>query len=112
VLPVFEDPEPTSDERVEELEHENEQLRRRLAALEREMSSQSPTRKPRSKHVPTSRSSNLLGRESDIENALRRMNQLNLADGMFTPSSPTFSPGKKQRKLPTRKFDLGPESEI
>ncbi|KAJ5211968.1 uncharacterized protein N7498_003614 [Penicillium cinerascens] len=109
---IFEDPEPTSDQKVQDLEDENEQLRRRVAALEREMSSQSPTRKPRSKHVPPSRSSNLLGRESDIENALQRMNQLNLTDSMFTPSSPTASPGKKQRKLPTRKFDLAPENEI
>jgi len=97
---------------MQDLEHENEQLRRRLAALEREMSSQSPTRKPRSKQVPTNKPFNILGRESDIENALQRMNQLNLTDSMFTPSSPASSPGKKHRKLPTRKFDLAPENEI
>ncbi|KAJ5290193.1 uncharacterized protein N7443_010446 [Penicillium atrosanguineum] len=106
---IFEDPEPTSDQRMEELERENEQLRRRLATLEREMSSHSPTRKPRSKNPA---SSNLLGRESDIENALQRMNQLNLTDSMFTPASPSSSPSKNPRKLPTRKFDLAPESEI
>lgn len=109
---VYEVPEPSSDERVEELENENEQLRRRLAALERQMNAQSPTRKPRSKKVAPSPSSNILGRESDIENAIQRMNKLNLADSIFAPASPTASPGKKQRKLTTRKWDLAPEHEI
>ncbi|KAJ5577671.1 uncharacterized protein N7459_006635 [Penicillium hispanicum] len=108
---IYEDPELSQDERVEELENENDQLRRRIATLEREMHSQSPTRKPRTKNVPPTRSSNLLGRESDIESALQRMNQLHLTDSMFSPASPT-SPGKKQRKISTRKWDLGPENEI
>lgn len=97
---------------MEDLENENEQLRRRIAALEREMNSQSPTRKPRAKHASPNKPSNLLGRESDIENALQRMNQLHLTDSMFAPASPTSSPGKKPRKISTRKWDLGPENEI
>lgn len=106
------------NDRVEDLENENEQLRRRLAILEREMNSQSPTRKPRAKHAPPSPSrttANRLGRESDIENALQRMNQLNLTDSMFSPPSPTpksSSPAKKTRKISTRKWDLAPESDI
>lgn len=114
---IYEDPQQSTDERVEELENENEQLRRRLAVLERETSSHSPTRKPRAKHAPSSpsRTANRLGRESDIENALQRMNQLNLTDSMFSPPSPTpksASPGKKTRKISTRKWDLAPENEI
>lgn len=97
---------------MDEIERENEQLRRRLAVLEREMQSQSPTRKPRAKHVSPTKSSNMLGRESDIENALQRMNQLHLTDSMFAPASPTSSPGKKPRKISTRKWDLAPEAEI
>lgn len=97
---------------MEELEHENDQLRRRLAVLEREMHSQSPTRKPRAKHISPAKSSRVLGRESDIENALQRMNQLHLTDSMFVPASPTSSPGKKQRKMSTRNRDLGPEAEM
>lgn len=108
---VYEDPDQSSNERVEELENENERLRRRLATLEREMNSQSPTRKPRAKQTSPNKPSNLLSRESDIENALQRMNQLHLTDGMFIPSSPT-SPGKKPRKISTRKWDLAPESDI
>lgn len=111
-MPVYEDPAQTSDDRVEELENENEELRRRIAALERDMHSHSPTRKPRSKNTAPAQSSTLLGRESDIENALQRMNQLNLTDTMYSPPPPPASPGKKTRKLGTRKMDLGPESDI
>ncbi|KAJ5918713.1 hypothetical protein N7454_009857 [Penicillium verhagenii] len=109
---IFEDPETPSNARVEELEEENEQLRRRIAALEREMHSHSPTRKPRTKIATPNPASNLRARESDIENALQRMNQLNLTDTMFSPATPSSSPGKKQRKLGTRKLDLGSEFDI
>jgi hypothetical protein len=43
--------------------------------------------------------SNLLGRESDIENALQRMDQLKLADTMFAPPSPGAPPMKRIRKM-------------
>jgi hypothetical protein len=114
---IYEDPEQSMNDRVEDLENENEQLRRRLAILEREMNSHSPTRKPRAKHAAPSpnRTANRLGRESDIENALQRMNQLNITDSMFSPPPPTpksSSPGKKTRKISTRKWDLAPESDI
>ncbi|KAJ5887811.1 hypothetical protein N7495_007852 [Penicillium taxi] len=108
---IYEDPEPSTSERIEELEDENDRLRSRLATLEREMNSQSPTRKPRS-HAPGPRSANILGRESDVQNAIQRMNQLRLTDTMFTTSSKTPSPDKKPRKMATRKYDLGPENEI
>ncbi|CAG8163294.1 unnamed protein product [Penicillium olsonii] len=106
---IFEDSDST--ERVDELEQENDQLRRKLAALEREMLSKSPTRKPRAKNAATRRS-NLQNRESDIENALQRMDQLKLADTMFAPPSPSTSPMKKTRKMGTRKWDLAPEDDI
>lgn len=119
-----EDPETPPDEKTEELSFENDQLRSRIIALERELSCQSPSRKPRSKNtnvLETSRNSNLLGRESDIESALRRMDQLKLTDNMF-PLPPTASgfagpgsgssPGKKTRKMATRKWDLAPEDDI
>ncbi|KGO55676.1 hypothetical protein PEX1_100750 [Penicillium expansum] len=106
---IFED--SGSNERVEELEQENDELRRKLAALEREMHNQSPTRKHRQKNATPARS-NLLGRESDIENALQRMDQLKLADTMFAPPSPGASPIKKIRKMGTRKWDLAPEDQI
>ncbi|OQE46432.1 hypothetical protein PENCOP_c001G04844 [Penicillium coprophilum] len=105
---IFED--SGSNERVEELEQENDQLRRKLAALEREMHNQSPIRKHRSKNATPARAN--LSRESDIENALQRMDQLKLADTMFAPPSPGASPIKKTRKMGTRKWDLAPEDQI
>lgn len=95
---------------MEELEQENDELRRKLVALEREMLSQSPTRKPRTKNAAPARSN--LSRESDIENALQRMDQLKLADTMFAPPPPNASPMKKTRKIGTRKWDLAPEDAI
>ncbi|KAL2854963.1 P-loop containing nucleoside triphosphate hydrolase protein [Aspergillus pseudoustus] len=109
---IHQDPEP-SDERLEELEFENDQLHSRITSLERELTCRSPTKKSKSKNTPleSSRNTNVLGRESDIEVALRRMDQLKLADSMFKSPS-VDSPGKKQRKMATRKWDFAPEDEI
>ncbi|KAL2852713.1 P-loop containing nucleoside triphosphate hydrolase protein [Aspergillus pseudodeflectus] len=110
---IYQDPDPSSDERVEELEFENDQLRSRITSLERELTCRSPTKKSKSKNtvLEPSRSANILGRESDIEVALRKMDQLKLADSMFkTPS--VGSPGKSQRKMATRKWDFAPEDDI
>ncbi|KAL4817976.1 P-loop containing nucleoside triphosphate hydrolase protein [Aspergillus spinulosporus] len=110
---IHEDPQPSSDERVEELEFENDQLRSKIIALERELNCRSPSKKSNSKNaaLETSRNANILGRESDIEVALRKMDQLKLADSMFK-SPAVNSPGKKQRKMATRKWDLAPEDDL
>ncbi|KAF9893106.1 hypothetical protein FE257_012517 [Aspergillus nanangensis] len=111
---IYEDPEPSRDEQMEDLEFENDQLRRKLAALEQELLCRSPSKKSKQKNtLEDSRSSNVLGRESDIEVALRKMDHLKLADGMFSPCPPAAgSPGKKQKKMTTRKLDLAPEDDI
>ncbi|PYH93657.1 kinesin family protein [Aspergillus ellipticus CBS 707.79] len=111
---IHEDQTPSSNEQIEDLEFENDQLRSKVASLERELNCRSPTKKPKSKTtLESSRNSNILGRESDIEGALKRMDQLKLADNMFSPVPPTTaSPGKKQRKMATRKWDLAPEENI
>ncbi|KAL4878681.1 P-loop containing nucleoside triphosphate hydrolase protein [Aspergillus karnatakaensis] len=112
---IHEDSQP-SDERVEDLEFENDQLRSKVTSLERELTSRSPTKKSKSKNSPLtpSRNANMLGRESDIDLALRKMDQLKLTDGMFKgPHTFTVdSPGKKMRKMATRKWDLAPEEDI
>ncbi|KAE8350644.1 P-loop containing nucleoside triphosphate hydrolase protein [Aspergillus coremiiformis] len=110
---VLPDPEPSPDEKVEELEFEIDQLRSKVTSLERELMCRSPTKKSRTKNtLEPSRNSNILGRESDIEVALKRMDQLKLAD-MFSPPAPPSNPaGKKQRKMATRKWDLAPEEDI
>jgi hypothetical protein len=98
---------------VEELEFENDRLRSKITALERELNCRSPSKKSNSKGavLETSRNANILGRESDIEVALRKMDQLKLADSMFK-SPAVNSPGKKQRKMATRKWDLAPEEDL
>ncbi|KAL4907993.1 hypothetical protein BDW74DRAFT_114546 [Aspergillus multicolor] len=110
---IHEDSQPSSNERVEELEFENDQLRSKITALERELNCRSPTKKSKSKNtaLESSRNANILGRESDIEVALRKMDQLKLADSMFRGSA-VDSPGKKQRKMATRKWDLAPEDDF
>ncbi|PTU17612.1 hypothetical protein P175DRAFT_0504913 [Aspergillus ochraceoroseus IBT 24754] len=110
---IHEDPGPSSDERVEELEFENDQLRSKITSLERELACRSPTKQSRSKNntLGKSRNANILGRESDIEVALRKMDQLKLADSMFNGPC-ADSPGKKQRKMATRKWDLAPEDDL
>lgn len=112
--PVHEDPQPSSDEQVEELEFENDQLRSKITALERELNCRSPSKKSKSKKtaLENSRNANFLGRESDIEVALRKMDHLKLADSMFKGSPTADSPGKKQRKISTRKWDLAPEDDL
>lgn len=46
-IQIHEDPEPTAEERVGELEGENEALKRKVDALERELLGRSPTKKQR-----------------------------------------------------------------
>ncbi|KAB8223763.1 P-loop containing nucleoside triphosphate hydrolase protein [Aspergillus novoparasiticus] len=110
---VHTDPEPSRDEKVEELEFEIDQLRSKVTSLERELMCRSPTKKSKSKNtLEPSRNSNILGRESDIDMALQRMDQLKLADSMFSPAPPAGSPGKRLRKMATRKWDFAPEEDI
>ncbi|KAB8259185.1 P-loop containing nucleoside triphosphate hydrolase protein [Aspergillus pseudonomiae] len=110
---VHTDPEPSKDEKVEELEFEIDQLRSKVTSLERELMCRSPTKKSKSKNtLEPSRNSNILGRESDIDMALQRMDQLKLADSMFSPAPPANSPGKRLRKMATRKWDFAPEEDI
>ncbi|OJJ44298.1 hypothetical protein ASPZODRAFT_71833 [Penicilliopsis zonata CBS 506.65] len=113
---IHEDPEPAVDERVADLEFENEQLLKKIAALERELTGRSPTKKSKPRnlnfdHDPFAKPP-AIRRESEIENALRQMNQLKVADSMFSPTPAASSPGKKYRKMATRKWDLGPEENI
>ena len=95
-------------------------LRNRIAALERELYSSSPTNAPRSKKNPTPNRnpadavnySNLAIGENDLENTTAKMDQLKLRP-VVPPSSPVATPkslaGKKPKRLTSRQRDLGPE---
>ncbi|KAI9874064.1 MAG: hypothetical protein M1830_010229 [Pleopsidium flavum] len=96
-IQIHEDPEPTADERVIELEDENAALRRKVQALERELQGRSPTKKSK-RFVHAAMSAD----HSDVENAVFKLNGMSLDD---KPVKKT--PRTKQRKLTTRKWDLG-----
>lgn len=96
-------------------------LRNRMAALERELYSRSPTNAPRSKknimpdRADSMNCSNLANGENDVENAMTKMDQLKLKPAL-TPSSPVASPkspaGKTPKRLTSRQRDLGPEEHV
>ncbi|KAI9724343.1 MAG: hypothetical protein M1812_000411 [Candelaria pacifica] len=106
---IHEDPEPTQDERALEIEDENIQLRQKVDQLERELQGRSPTKKK--KQITVS----IHDDYQDVENTVVKLNGLNLEEKppmMRSPQqTPAKTPGKKQRKLTTRKWDLGMDVE-
>ncbi|KAL8699482.1 MAG: hypothetical protein Q9224_001388 [Gallowayella concinna] len=107
---IYEDPIERTD-RVTELEAANEQLRRRLDALEREINSRSPTRSSKKPPQLTTPRKTLSGGDDDLGTTLFKMNAMSL-----TPKVAKMSPaGKKTpkiRKLTARKWDLMDEDEL
>ncbi|CAO1596734.1 hypothetical protein XANCAGTX0491_000566 [Xanthoria calcicola] len=109
-IQIYEDPEDRVD-RVTELEGENEQLRRRLDALEREINSRSPSRSMRKPPPFTTPRKTPSSGEDEVGTTLFKLNAMSL-----TPKEPKMSPfGKKTpkiRKLTARKWDLMDENEL
>ncbi|KAL8855726.1 MAG: hypothetical protein Q9178_007647 [Gyalolechia marmorata] len=109
-IQIYEDPEDRID-RVTELESQNEQLRRRLDALEREITSRSPSRS--AKKAPQLRTprKTLSSGDDELGTTLFKLNVMSL-----TPKEPKMSPvGKKtakMRKLTARNWDLMDENEL
>ena len=93
-----------------ELEYENEDLRRKLEALEHELQCRSPTKAPRKAQL--SSPSKEYG-SGALETALLKLNGMSLTDAAeCKPQSPGKTAGKKMRKLTTRKWDLMDEKEM
>lgn len=108
---VYEDP-TDNDERVAELETENERLRRQLDSLEREINARSPTR-PSKKAAPLATPSKSVGNgEDDFGTTLFKLNAMNLSPKEPKASPIGKTPSKKIRKLTTRKWDLMDENEM
>lgn len=111
-LVVYEDPVDTN-ERVLDLEAENERLRRQLESLEREISSRSPTRSSRKPSQPLNTPrKQVIESDGDIGMTMFKLNAMNLS-----PKEPKIShvgktPRKKIRKLTTRKCDLMDENDL
>ena len=106
---VYEDPiEP--DARIAELERANEILCRKLDALERELQCRSPTKSPTKAQL--SSPSKDYGFDA-LGTAVFKLNGMSLTDGAESKrQSPGKTPGKKMRKLTTRKWDLMDEKEM
>ena len=121
--PVYEDPEPTVDERVDELQRENDFLKSRLAALERQLNTRSsPTRKPKPRPTAmcnsetTKNQSHLLSSDSsDLENMFQRVTAFKVAETYKSPVKPKAAlvhGARNQRRVTSRKKDLGPEDDF
>lgn len=99
---VHEDPGPHPDDHIADLESQNEALRRKLDAMERELQCRSPTKsKPRNP-------SGIAMDSSDAENVGFRLVGLSLesrAPGVAK------TPRVKGRKLTARKWDFGEDEE-
>ncbi|KAI9734642.1 MAG: hypothetical protein M1834_002243 [Cirrosporium novae-zelandiae] len=126
-ISIYEDvPESSADDHVQELEDENADLRRKLDALERELHCRSPTKTTRPRrqnfenHKPI-----LTQRGLDIDNTVYRLGNMSLDDSgtlggnenekkaemVLEKKAKTPRTGHKQRKLATRKWDLGTEDQ-
>ena len=107
---VYEDPEDRID-RVTELESQNEQLRRRLDALEREINSKSPSRSAKKPPQLSTPRKTFSSGDDELGTTLFKLNVMSL-----TPREPKMSPvGKKtakMRKLTARNWDLMDENEL
>lgn len=96
----------TPDTHVQELEHTNETLRRKIYALERELQSRSPS------HSQKKQPEKLPSLEGDYGTTLFQLNSMNLNSEKGLGASPVKTPGKKVRKFTARKWDLGDENEL
>lgn len=110
--PVHDDPPPSTASRIEALESENEELRRKLKNFERDLQSQSPTRSAFKKPPNTPPSSTVL---DDCGTTLFKLNALSLIQekrvgGGASPLMTT--PGRKTKKMTARQWDLGDENDL
>ena len=125
------------DDQVADLEAENNALRRKVDNLERQLQTRSPSRPSRSRNdtdILSPRDDNQMttaltptkspqmykehdmlsvGNDSDIVSKFKGVG-LQDADVVSakTPNKRIFTPGKKIRKLTTRKWDLADEDEL
>ena len=106
---VYEDPDASVVRQLEDVEHENEDLRRKVANMERELHGRSPTKKRSqrkmaapAKAMPAAAAISISG-DSDAENTASLLDSMKLADiragAPSTSTSPlkARTPGKKQR---------------
>lgn len=107
IQPTVHEDAPSPDTHNRDLEVENETLRRKLDALERELQFQSPTLSQKKKQQQQEHSFT-----DDCGTTLFKLNTLSLNSEKGMGASPMKTPGKKVRKFTARKWDLGDENEL
>ncbi|KLJ08392.1 hypothetical protein EMPG_16162 [Blastomyces silverae] len=121
---IHEDPQTSSEHRITALERENDNLQKRIASLERELHSRSPTKKatkskknlmPQPQQRQDSLDYSYASCESDVENSLMKLQYLKLdSDVKRSPGPMSMSKkltgGRKQRMMTARQRDFAPES--
>ncbi|EDN09464.1 hypothetical protein HCAG_06631 [Histoplasma mississippiense (nom. inval.)] len=119
---IHNDPQASSEDQIAALEQENDTLRKRIANLERELHSRSPTKKA------TKSKKNIMAQlgqdspgcdytscESDVENSLLKLQHLKLDSEIKRCSGSMSTPKKspkvrRQRMMTARQRDFAPES--
>ena len=129
--------EDSPDDQIADLETENDILRRKIDKLERQLQTRSPSRLSRSRKdtdILSPRDENQMTtaltpikspqiyEDNDMLSAeyhsemVSKFKGISLQDSIAglgkTPSKRSFTPGKKMRKLTTRKWDLADEDEL
>ncbi|PGH04968.1 hypothetical protein AJ79_06925 [Helicocarpus griseus UAMH5409] len=122
---VHEDPQSSAEDQMAELEQENETLRMKIASLERELHSRSPTKqsaksKKNIAQQPSRHDSldySYASCDSDVENSLMKLQHLRLDSEAkpnpgsgSSPMSKKLTAAKKYRMMTTRQRDFAPES--
>lgn len=101
-----------NSERVIELEAENERLRRQTESLERDINSRSPSRPSKKPQQLASPRKELSDADNDFGTTILKLNAMNVSTKEPGMSPLGKTPGKKIRKLTTRKWDLMDENEL
>ncbi|KAL8872264.1 MAG: hypothetical protein Q9174_002077 [Haloplaca sp. 1 TL-2023] len=110
-IQIYEDPVDRAED-SNGLEEENERLRHRIDALERQLNSQSPSRHSKKPAPMTTPRKALSNSDDDFGTTLFKLNAMNLSPKEPKMSPAGKTPGKKIRKLTARKWDFMDENEL
>ncbi|KAL8955367.1 MAG: hypothetical protein Q9183_006681 [Haloplaca sp. 2 TL-2023] len=110
-IQIYEDPADRSTY-SNGLEEENERLRHRVDALERQLNSQSPSRPSKKSGQMITPHKPLSNGGDDFGTTLFKLNAMNLSPKEPKMSPARKTPGKKIRQLTTRKWDFMDENEL
>ena len=112
-IQIHEDAPPSQSQYAEDLETENEALRRKIESLERELQSRSPTRSAKKPPLSPRVGQDEFGPVLSKFDGMRLKENESGGVGMKTPGKAEVrTPGRKVRKLTARKWDLMDEREM